>query len=445
MSMSKKSSPRWKMEKFPKCLKFLHNSSDNTKRSYFQTITKYENFIGASIEEAIEEALEEQSNGTPFHKLSVIDKIEDFQDHLIEEGLVIGTIKNHITTLKTIYGRNRVKLPYIETINPKIVKRREYIEFKDILTKDEIKMALNYMTLPSQARTLVMVQGGLSNEECEHLTTRAFIDELYKYHQCDDDIDALKWLADVNHPVIWVTKLIRWKTKKPYYGIIGAEAVNKIAEAKLYEKTLAKNRGKIPPKLLSQNKDSFARACRRVNKKCGFGLVAEESKFRSHNLRRFHGTYIRGSHLSYEEQSILSLSEINELQGRGKTSTEDTYIKSNPLEQKLLYAKVMNQVMLFNEYEYTLTGDDVVINIKDYSSENKKLKDEVENLSNIIQKKKRVSEKVSALRDELGDDVFKEMIKFQLQAENERILGIRPNSHSYDVHYNKLKEIPTFE
>lgn len=42
-------------------------------------------------------------------------------------------------------------------------------------------------------------------------------------------------------------------------------------------------------------------------------------------------------------------------------------------------------------------------------------------------------------------DVFKEMIKYQLQAENERILGIRPNSHSYDCHYNKLKEIPDFK
>ena len=41
-------------------------------------------------------------------------------------------------------------------------------------------------------------------------------------------------------------------------------------------------------------------------------------------------------------------------------------------------------------------------------------------------------------------DVFKEMIKFQLQAENERILGIRPNLHSYDSHYNKLREIPDF-
>ena len=39
---------------------------------------------------------------------------------------------------------------------------------------------------------------------------------------------------------------------------------------------------------------------------------------------------------------------------------------------------------------------------------------------------------------------FKEMIKFQLQAENERILGIRPNSNNYDAKYNKLKEIPDY-
>ncbi len=40
--------------------------------------------------------------------------------------------------------------------------------------------------------------------------------------------------------------------------------------------------------------------------------------------------------------------------------------------------------------------------------------------------------------------VFKQMIKLQLQAENERILGIRPNTHNYDGKYKKLKEIPDF-
>lgn len=41
-------------------------------------------------------------------------------------------------------------------------------------------------------------------------------------------------------------------------------------------------------------------------------------------------------------------------------------------------------------------------------------------------------------------NVFKQMIKLQLQAENERILGIRPNTHNYDGKYKKLKNIPDF-
>ena len=41
-------------------------------------------------------------------------------------------------------------------------------------------------------------------------------------------------------------------------------------------------------------------------------------------------------------------------------------------------------------------------------------------------------------------DVFKEMIKFQLTAENERIMGLRPSTHNYDAKYNKLRIIPEF-
>lgn len=40
---------------------------------------------------------------------------------------------------------------------------------------------------------------------------------------------------------------------------------------------------------------------------------------------------------------------------------------------------------------------------------------------------------------------FKQMIVFQLKAENERILGIRPNTHFYDDKYKKLKTIPQFD
>ena len=40
---------------------------------------------------------------------------------------------------------------------------------------------------------------------------------------------------------------------------------------------------------------------------------------------------------------------------------------------------------------------------------------------------------------------FKEMIKFQLQKENDRIAGLLPNTHAGDWKFTKKKEIPTFD
>ena len=41
-------------------------------------------------------------------------------------------------------------------------------------------------------------------------------------------------------------------------------------------------------------------------------------------------------------------------------------------------------------------------------------------------------------------NAFKKMILFQLQAENERVLGLRPDTHPYDNKYKKVKEVPDF-
>lgn len=393
-----------------KSIRFLDSSSDRTKKNYLSTIRKYEAFHGKTIDELVYEALDEQTNNVPPHMLKVIDRIEEFQQYLVDQDMVHGSISTSVGRIKTLYRKNRVILPYLTPLNPKQTRRREYIEYKDILTKEELRCALSHMSLPMRARALVMIQGGLSNAECELLTTRSFIDELKEYHKKEDDVEALEWLKDENHPVIWVTKLIRQKTKKPYYALIGAEAVNSIADAKLYEMRLPKNKGSIPSKLLNTNLEAFGSMCRKINKRCDLGLVAEESKLRPHNLRRFNATYIGGSALSYEENSIITNAEIDEMQGRGKTNVQDTYIKSNPIRQKCLYAKVMNNVSLYHEYDYQIIDGDVKVYLIDTQKENEKLKKEVKNLSHQLQQKKKASERVQKLRDELGEDVFKELI-----------------------------------
>ena len=137
-----------------KCLRFMDNLALSTQKSYNQAIKLYEKFHGTSIEALIDEALEEQTKQVPHHKLKVIDRIEEFQDYLIHQELVVGTIKTHMSRIKAIYHKNRVELPYIEPINIKQVKRNPAIEFKDILTKDELKKVLPLVRLPVRARMI---------------------------------------------------------------------------------------------------------------------------------------------------------------------------------------------------------------------------------------------------------------------------------------------------
>ena len=185
--------------------------------------------------------------------------------------------------------------------------------------------------------------------------------------------------------------------------MLNPETVQIIAKAKLKE-------NEYSDKLLNTHKTYFAQVCTKLNKKLGFGTAGGKGRFRSHMLRKFNATYLGGSVLSYEEQSIITNAEIDEMQGRGKTAVQDTYIKTNPIRQKVLYAKVMNNVSLYHQYDYEIIGDDVVVTLHDPTSENKKLKEEVKNLKENLEKKRMASEKVDALRKELGEDTFKELI-----------------------------------
>ena len=127
-------------------------------------------------------------------------------------------------------------------------------------------------------------------------------------------------------------------------------------------------------------------------------------------LRKFHATNIGGSALTYEENSIVTNAEIDEMQGRGKTSVQDTYIKTNPLRQKLIYAKVMNNVSFSHEYHYEIIDDDVVLSLTDMSKEKAKLENKVKNLERQLHNRKKAGERVQKIREELGNDTFNELI-----------------------------------
>lgn len=343
--------------------------------TYKSAVHSYETFHKTSIEKLVEEAIKEQTERTPEHLLSLYDRLLNYRNYLVETNTG-GTVNKYYQIIKTIYKRNRVTVPYIPPLNMKSIKRNPYIDFNDILTKEEIRNAISIAKPDLQIRILAMATGGYSNEETKNLTNRQFFEDLYPYHQEDDPVEAMHKLASMDN-IIWETKLIRQKTKKPYYGFVNPETTQAIARLKLKEEF------KLDEPLFKYGKPYVAYLLKQLNDALGYGKAGGFSKFSAHALRRFNATYLKGLDLTAEE--TMRLSDIDELQGRSKTDTQDAYIKTNPLKQKLLYAKYMNNVSLYNQYTYHISEDDIIVErIKEdtLKKENKELKQTLINITN---------------------------------------------------------------
>lgn len=373
--------------------------SEKSMSTYMSAVHAYEKFHNMKIEELLNEALQEQEDKVPNHKLKVYDRILNFRNYNIKR-LVGRSVTTYESIIKQCYSNARVIIPPLPRINHKLLLKNPPIEFEDFLTKYEIKKAISLLSLPIQARIMVMVEGGLSNEECETLTLQQFLDDLYPYHQETDPRKALSYLANKNHCHLWCTKLTRVKTGKPYYAVVSPEVVQKIALAKLKEK-------KLKPKLLTNNKHYFRKKLSDINDNYGYGYAGGHRRLRPHMLRKFHATYISSSVLDYGEESALRNYEVDELQGRGTTQVQDAYIKTTKVRQKLLYAKIINNVSLFNEYDYDFVDGDVKVWVRDSKVQLKKVVDENRRLKSTVKNQASVSEELKNYIEVVGYDKFK--------------------------------------
>lgn len=384
----------------PKWEQSIKRLRKNSWYSYNQAVTLYEEFHQTSMDSLIEEALSEQSDRVAEHELRIYDRIVDFREFLIDEGFKASTIQTHMTRIKSLYNKSRVRIPYIPQMDVINIKKSQPIGYDDLLTKEELVKAYDqFSSLKTKARFLAMVSGGLSNDECSNITTRQFIDDLYKYHQCDDDVDALKYLSESNN-IIWVALLVRGKTAKPFYAVLSPECVQVTARAKLQEA----QKGEIKEKLYG-NKNYFTQKCTRINTHLKFGTAGDgKGRFRSHMIRKYHATTLADSHLSNQE--------IDELQGRGKTRVQEAYIKTNPNRQKILYARIINQVSLFHEYEYEILNEhdpakmDVRLKVVNQKEKSKKLEIENRNLHKKLDSSEEIRKELENLMEDKGKDTI---------------------------------------
>lgn len=369
--------------------------SNQTQKCYNGTVKKYEKFHGMTMDELIDEAIKEQRERVPEDMVKLYDRLIDFRDDLCK-SMKYNSVVSNFSRICKIYRMNRVRIPILPPVNKKRIKSSTPIEYEDILTKQEIRMILDYMNPEERIRAMCMASGGFATQEADNLKREQFYLDLYPYHQSNDYNEAMDILSK-RDDIIWVTKLYRQKTGKPYYGLVNPETVQAIAQVR-------RNDEEPTGKLFDVHMKTFSKKCRDINQILGLGYIDGRGRLTTHSFRRFHATHIRGVSLSYEEQ--LKVSEVDELQGRGKTKTQEAYMKTNRLHQKLIYAKAMNNVSLFNQYEYEIVDDDVIVHRIDTKKKMKHLQDENEKLRRSMKYSNDVSPELSNLIKDMGKDKF---------------------------------------
>ena len=196
--------------------------------------------------------------------------------------------------------------------------------------------------------------------------------------------------------------MTRAKTKKLYYGFVNPETTQIIAQYLLMNERYCRE-----DTLFKYNQPYVNVLMKKINDDLGLGLAGGFSKFSPHMMRRYNATHLQGDILSFNDN--LDSKEIDELQGRSRTSVQDVYMKTHPLRQKLIYVKHMNNVSLYNQYEYEIVDDDILVrNITGKKQE--KLEVENRKLRNDLDKMLNPSDGLIKYIEKVGKDNFIEAV-----------------------------------
>jgi integrase len=325
--------------------------SSGSVKSYKSSFDLYRKFHNMTLCDLLDEAILEQEQELPVHRLSIYDRIVAFRDFLAE-NYVANTVNSSVSKILTFYRYNRIKIPFIPPLNPRTLKRNDEICFEDLPTKDELRLALEFAGDDLKLWILVLISSGSSRIDAKSMTNRTFFEGTWPYHKKDNFKDALECL-ECRDDVVCTCKLVRQKTDKPYYTFLNPECVQEIARVKLKQGDFD-----LDSPLLKYSINHVSDKFRQLNDYLGFGRVGGCSRIRSHMLRKFHASYLNQGNL---EDDSLNMDKVDALHGRGVNNMRTTYYKNDPEYLKQKYIEAMSNIALYHIYEYEVVGGEVKV------------------------------------------------------------------------------------
>lgn len=304
-----------------------------TVKGYETTIKSYCDFYGMTIDELLNEAINEEINNVDKRQRTLRNRLIQYRTYLIDTGeYTPKTVKLYLTRLKTLYNHYQVEIPAL----PKISKQDTYeTNYFDLPNREHIKQAIMLADPNIKAVILFIASSGTGLSEVSNMTVYDFIEATSEYHNLpnpsEEEIPViLDKLYSYAHEIIPTFYIKRQKTNKYYYTFCTNEATRQIL-------LILRNKKEITfdDKLFGLNRRKIQDRIRVINDKLNFGFKGKYRFFRPHTLRKFNASNIG-----------LSEEHIDAIQGRAKDEVHSTYIKINPRVLKRIYMNAMDNVKI---------------------------------------------------------------------------------------------------
>ena len=326
------------------------NIKQNTQKGYRAAFIKYCEYTKDrfnSLQEMIDFYLAEEDKRIPMRERSIKKDLLGFREYLVngDVGYVKSdrSFKTYFAKIKTIFNHFEVEMPTL----PQMKMEKGYISnYNDLPTHEMIKTACEQSPLNLKSIILFMSSSGSAKAETLSLTVKMFLEGCEEYLQekpnKDNIEETLKELSD-RHDIVPMIYLRRIKTDKYYYTYCSPEASYMIIEYLKTRKNL-----KWTDKLFDYTSSLLLSRFQEINDNNNWGNVGAYRRFRSHALRKFMASNIG-----------LPRDQVDSIQGRSKDMIQEAYFKQDPKSMKDIYMQVMNRIMIYNNWGYGTTPDEL--------------------------------------------------------------------------------------
>lgn len=329
------------------------NIKDQTVKGYRTSIKQYCLLHDKSIEELIDEAIEEEDNKEVKKRdRHIKGRLIEYRTFLMEQpNIKYSTMQMRMRKIQALYKHFDIDIPNLPKIQKDTAEETTYF---DLPNKKHIKMALESSGIMIQSLILFMASSGTAREECANMTIKDFFEGCKDYITKESLPDIIEELYGCTEPIVPTLYIERMKTKKRYYTFCTPEASDAIIRwlvLRLETANINNEELSLNDKLWGLRPRQITYHFTNLNDALNFGYKNGYRFLRPHSLRKFNSSNIG-----------LSEENIDAIQGRSKDKIHQAYIKANPIVLKNIYMNAMENVTI-GDYKKQIIHEDITVNI----------------------------------------------------------------------------------